>query len=103
MHPKSDIFHEISTFLESSQAASRKLLGCVGSVLECLRVPRDDFWPSLKLKQNVGKSKIFEFFFFEIFETTGVQLLARISFSIVLCHGYVVSTRREGSTCHPAR
>ena len=62
MHPKSEHFHEISTFLESRQGASRKLLGYVGSVLECLRVSRGDFWISLKLDKNVEKSEIFRDF-----------------------------------------
>ena len=43
MAPKSRDFHEISTFLESNQGASRKLLGHTGLVLECRRASWNDF------------------------------------------------------------
>ena len=43
MTPKSRDFHEILTFLENAQEASRKLLGYVGSGRECFKVYRKLF------------------------------------------------------------
>ena len=48
MTPKNRDFHEILSFLESCREASRKLLGCLESVLECFRVSRNDFWTPKK-------------------------------------------------------
>ena len=83
-----------------------RCLSPCGSVSVCLRVSMDDFWTSKNSRTNVENFEIFFFRFsrfFEIFRTTGTQLPVRISFSIVLFHGYVVSSRLEGSTSHPAR
>ncbi len=40
MHPKNRNFHEFSTFLQSCQVASRKLLGELESIFICPGVPR---------------------------------------------------------------
>ena len=59
MPPKNQDFHEISTFRETSREGSGKLLGCLGSVLECLRVSRNDFRTSIGIRKHV---EIFEIF-----------------------------------------
>ena len=41
MTPKSRDFHEILTFLRNCQDASWKLLRCIRSVIECIRVRRN--------------------------------------------------------------
>ena len=56
MTPKSRDFHEISSFLESCREASRKLLGCLESVLECFRVSRNDFWTPKNVRKMSGIS-----------------------------------------------
>ena len=58
MTPKNRDFHEISSFLESCREASRKLLGCLESVLECFRVSRNDFWTPKKI-EKMTKIRVF--------------------------------------------
>ena len=58
--PKSRDFHEISTFLENDQDASRKLLGYLESGLECFRRYREWFWDAQRGKEKSD-------FFFDIF------------------------------------
>ena len=57
MTRKSQDFHEILSFLESGRVASRKLLGCVESILECLRVYRNDLWTSKIGSKNDENSR----------------------------------------------
>ena len=62
MTPQSRDFHEILSFLESDQDASRKLLGLVGCVLECLQVARKDFRASNERSKNDENFEIFRDF-----------------------------------------
>ena len=62
MTPKSRDFHEILSFLERYQGASRTLLGLVGCVLECLRVAMKDFRASMKDRKNDEYFEIFRDF-----------------------------------------
>ena len=57
MLPKNRDFHEISTFRETSREGSGKLLGCLGSVLECLRVSRNDFLVSIRSRKHVEMTR----------------------------------------------
>ena len=59
MPPKNQDFHEISNFRETSREGSGKLLGCLESVLECLRASKNDFRTSIRSRKNV---EIFEIF-----------------------------------------
>ncbi len=59
MLPKNQDFHDISIFRETSREGSRKLLGCLESVLECLRVSRNDFRMSIRSRKNVDFVEIF--------------------------------------------
>ena len=59
MTPKSRYFHEFLTFLDNSQDALRKLLGCVGRVLECLRASGLDFLASMTRRKNDENFRIF--------------------------------------------
>ena len=57
MHQKNRDFHEISTFLETCPEGSGKLLGRLGSVLECLRVSRNDFLVSIRSRKHVEMTR----------------------------------------------
>ena len=59
MLPKNWDFHEISTFRENSREGFKKLLRCLRSVLECLRVSRNDFRISIRSRKNAD---FFQFF-----------------------------------------
>ena len=59
MTPEIRDFHDLSTFLGSCQATSRKPLGCILSVLGILRVILDDFWGSDRV---IAPHELFEVF-----------------------------------------
>ena len=56
-------FHENSNFLERCQGASRKLLGCLGSFLECFWVSRSDFRMFRKTRKKLEIRTFFLIFF----------------------------------------
>ncbi len=62
MPPKNRDFHEISTFLEIGWEAPMKLPECIDSVLECLRVSRNDSRVSNTPRKNDENFEIFSKF-----------------------------------------
>ena len=64
MTPNMTENHEISTFRETSQGDSRKLLGYIGSVPECVRVSGNDFRTSPQSQKNNENVNIFWIFMF---------------------------------------
>ena len=63
MLQKIEFFHDFLTFLESDQNASRKRLGCLGRVQECLRVLRNEFWTPTRQPKTDEHLEIFRFFY----------------------------------------
>ena len=69
MHQEIEIFHEFSTFLETDQGWSRKLLGYVWSRFECLSESRSDFHGNMHCdilicmtQKNIDVSTFFRLF-----------------------------------------
>ena len=91
MPPTNRDFHEISTFRETSREGSGKLLGCLGSVLECLRVSSNDFRMSIRSRQKVV--------FFEIFFDMLITILHDFMqlCDLIRCRGDSDILKKSGS------